>query len=190
MAADGDQDFAASTTCQEVNSKTRTIQLDDGLLRRTVWEQDGVVDIVLERTSADTGAQQHPDDRKLTRTHAARRQHLLRIDTPIAIPAQFSHVREGQVRFQNQHSRFTLLTWPTRVSNVTHIEATNGSALVLDLHHLSAHATFPLRLRIVVEDVDLLHKGANKVENYFGQLMIDDFFQPVEAFYRDETRQS
>jgi hypothetical protein len=193
VMADDNPDFGASTntlSCQAVNSKTRTIHLDDGRFQRTIWEQDGVVDIVLEWTSAATTTSTVDQQQQQPRKLKPHRKLRLRIDTPIELPAQLSYIREGQVRFQNHHSRFTLLTFPTRVSNITHVASTNGSALVLDLHQISSHATFPLRLRIIVEDIDLLHKGADKVENYFGQVMIDDFFQPVEAFYRDETRQS
>jgi hypothetical protein len=190
VLADDNHDMTSTSTsaCQQVNSETRTISLGDGRFQRTVWEQDGVVDIVLEWTPAflnNTG-DQHPRHRKLAK-HAPRRHLRMRIDTPIELPAKLSVIREGQIRFQNHHSRFTLLTWPTRAANITHVAATDGSALVLDLHQISAHSTFPLRLRIIVEDVDLFHKGADKLENYFGKLMIDDFFQPVEAFYRYES---
>jgi hypothetical protein len=42
--------------------------------------------------------------------------------------------------------------------------------------------SMPLRIRILVEDIDTLHKGADEEENYFANLMIEDFFNPVEAF--------
>jgi Glycosyltransferase family 10 (fucosyltransferase) C-term len=170
---------ATDAACQEVNSQTRVLHLQHGQLKRTVWEQDGVVDIVLDY------------DQTAQLDEAIQLQ--LRLETPLQEPVQALR-REGQIRLQNHESRFTLLTWPALVVNITqHVAASssalNGnthSALVVNLHHVAtnpASSSFPLRLRIIVEDVDLFHKGADKLENYFGSLMIDDFFHPVETFY-------
>jgi len=41
--------------------------------------------------------------------------------------------------------------------------------------------TIPFRLRIIAEDIDAFHQGANAEENYFGQQMIEDFYSPVEG---------
>jgi hypothetical protein len=170
--------------CQEVNSQTRVLYLQHGRLKRTVWEQDGVVDIVLDYDQAAAAAAARQDEGI---------QLQLRLETPLQGPVQLRHVRDGQIRLQNHDSRFTLLTWPALVVNITQHVAGNArnsaSSLVVNLHHIATHpasSSFPLRLRIIMEDVDLFHKGADKMENYFGSLMIDDFFQPVEAFYRHE----
>jgi len=42
--------------------------------------------------------------------------------------------------------------------------------------------SLPLQLRVIVEDVDTFHKGADQEENYFGKLMADSFFRPLETF--------
>ena len=43
-------------------------------------------------------------------------------------------------------------------------------------------AALPMRIRIVTEDVDTFHTDAADAENYFGSVMMDDFYNPVEAF--------
>ena len=37
----------------------------------------------------------------------------------------------------------------------------------------------PFRLRVIVEDIDTFHKGADEVSNYFGSRMSEDFFTPI-----------
>eukprot|EP00980_Cylindrotheca_fusiformis_P008417 scaffold1778_cov101-Cylindrotheca_fusiformis.AAC.4 len=40
----------------------------------------------------------------------------------------------------------------------------------------------PIRIRVIVEDVDHFHKGAWKYHSYFGEVMVQDFFFPLEAY--------
>jgi hypothetical protein len=44
-----------------------------------------------------------------------------------------------------------------------------------------------LRLRLILEDVDTFHKGADDATNYFGDFMAKDFFSPIEYFLVDRT---
>jgi hypothetical protein len=51
---------------------------------------------------------------------------------------------------------------------------------IIDLAIQSQH--LPIRVRIIIEDIDTFHEGAEKLENHFGQVMVEDFFNPIEAF--------
>jgi hypothetical protein len=75
----------------------------------------------------------------------------------------------------------TLLTLPTAAAGVEPniSRAANGNGII-DLAIQSQH--LPLRLRIIMEDIDTFHNGAEKFENHFGQVMVEDFFNPIEAF--------
>ena len=39
-----------------------------------------------------------------------------------------------------------------------------------------------IRIRIFVEDIDTFHTGAEQLESYFGKLMTDDFFHPIQMY--------
>ena len=40
----------------------------------------------------------------------------------------------------------------------------------------------PLRIRVIMENIDTFHKKATTRENYFGELMKQDFFHPLQAY--------
>jgi hypothetical protein len=135
--------------------------VNDGQLRRTVWQQDGVIDMLLE----DLGM--------------ATKDLVWRLETLVQSQS-LETIQEGHVRLQDKQTRMTLLTMPTAAGVEPSISrAANGMGsidLSIQAHHL------PLRLRIIMEDIDTLHAGAEKVENHFGQVMVEDFFNPIEAF--------
>lgn len=148
-----------------VSSKSQTL-VHDGQLRRTVWQQDGVIDMLLE----DTGL--------------ATRDLIWRLETLVQSQS-IKMIQEGHVRLQDQQTRMTLLMLPTTGVELTMSRANptpdnsigNG---IIDLAIQSQH--LPLRLRIIIEDIDTFHRGAEKLENHFGQVMVEDFFNPIEAF--------
>lgn len=74
---------------------------------------------------------------------------------------------------QNDESRMTILTsWEAEITSP------NPGTIEVTLD-----PTFcDLRLRLILEDVDNFHFGADKIPNYFGKLMTNDFFMPIEAF--------
>jgi Glycosyltransferase family 10 (fucosyltransferase) C-term len=82
-----------------------------------------------------------------------------------------SELRQGTMyMLQNHTSRYTFLIDPdTRI-------ARNEKSVRFSLDRL------PLRLRVVIEEVDRFHLKAYKYANYFGQLMAEDFYNPIEAF--------
>ena len=80
---------------------------------------------------------------------------------------------EKTFMIQNNASRITVLTsWDAEVANPE-----TGTMEVLLEPSLGM-----LRLRVMVEDVDTFHKGAEKETNYFGDFMSRDFFAPIQTF--------
>ena len=119
---------------------------------RTVWEHDGVIDLHFE-------ANETADEAKY------------RIET--AVKGSFRTVESNNFVLQNDTSRVTILTsWDAKVENPEPgtIEATLKPSVLM------------LRIRVLVEDVDRFHQGADKVTNYFGDFMTKDFFTPMKTF--------
>ena len=96
------------------------------------------------------------------------------MNTPIA-SGRMTHIEEGHIRFQNDESRLTVLTWPKAAAK--RVES-NGSTLVIPV---ASDTQLPLRIRFIFEDIDTFHEGADEVENYFGRHMKDDFYHPIQV---------
>jgi hypothetical protein len=141
------------------------VEIESASLRRTLREHDGVIDLWIENAA---------DIDRFTRC-------ILRLETPFLRSPddeiKVKAVSTGHVRLQRSKTRFTILTWP-RLDDVT--VKVNGAGGIVEIP--VEITSMPLRIRILVEDIDTLHKGADEEENYFASLMIEDFFNPVEAF--------
>jgi hypothetical protein len=151
-------DEAVGAECPMTNASA-TVTLDGGSLRRTVWYQDGTIDLWIEpMSSLKNGV-------------------LLRLETPFPENEQIQveEKTEGHVRLQGSRTRYTVLLWPKLRVDLK----TTAAAGIVDVPLVPG---MPLRIRILVEDVETLRKGADQEENFFGKLMIQDFFNPVEAF--------
>lgn len=157
LSGDGEHvDSPASRTmmasCQ-VGEDRGTLPIRSNL-KRTLREKDGVIDLEITGDLLQT------------------EKYELLVDVPLHTP-NVQLVSTGHLRLQSNETRFTVLTWP-RVVESTHFK----EHLQIPVH---AHI-LPLQIRIIVEDVDIIHKEADEVENYFGNRMIQDFYNPVEAF--------
>jgi len=121
--------------------------------KRTVWEHDGVVDLHFEAQGTSNN------------------ENVYRIET--TMHGSFRQAESNVFVLQNDASRFTLLTsWEAEV------ESSESGSLDITLDPSFA----VLRLRVLVEDVDTFHKGADKVTSYFGEFMAKDFLTPMETF--------
>jgi hypothetical protein len=153
----------SSSSCQ-LDDKNRVLLVDDFRIRRTVTDYDGVIDLLLERTTKDSMMHQ--------------RQLILKLATPLqGTPIWKSFENGSHWRLQDNQSRFTFLTWPKAVLTM----AVNGGTVSMTI---PADA-YPVSLRIITEDVDTFHDGADQEENPFGKLMIQDFFNPAELFVQE-----
>jgi hypothetical protein len=165
--------FALETGSKEtagscpLSSKSQAL-VHDGQLRRTVWQQDGVIDMLLEDLG---GFVTTKDDL------------IWRFETLVQ-SVSLKNIQQGHVRLQDERTRMTLLTMPAAgvEPTISRTDPTNTASVnaIIDLAIQSQH--LPLRLRIIMEDIDTFHKGAEKLENHFGQVMVEDFFNPIEAF--------
>jgi hypothetical protein len=165
----------------------RVLWMANGRIRRTIYAKDGIVDFRVQNstgmkmTTATTKAQDMEDPDSMWDGKIQ-----LQIRTPLRPQwASQSIVTNGHVRLQDDMSRYTILVSPpyaasvlamTKIIPVKHDPAEEMVTGTLELH------TFPVRIRIIVEDVDTFHKGADSEENFFGSLMKHDFYTPLEKF--------
>jgi hypothetical protein len=73
---------------------------------------------------------------------------------------------------QNQQSRIPILTTSESV------KASNPSS---EKGTVAIAITEPIRIRILVEDVDTYHERAEQFESYISTLMANDLFHPVKV---------
>jgi hypothetical protein len=134
-----------------ITDDNRVIFIDDRQLRRKVWYQDGVVDILLDSNAGNSTLV------------------ILQLKMPLTQSAMrpLKKMREGVWHTQDELTRFTILILPR--SGAVKPSAVSG-AVNVEIFNL------PMRLRVIVEDIDTFHLGADRVVNFFGKLMADDFF--------------
>jgi hypothetical protein len=135
-------------TCS-LSNDNRVLTVDHGTARRSVYDQDGVTDFVIDGKDEKT--------------------YLLKLETPI-LSNNLIEVDRQEHWLQDSASRLTILT-----SKSVQISLARKGTLQLTVQP-------PLRIRIIVEDVDHFHNEVWKHPSSFGQVMTQDFFFPLEAY--------
>lgn len=96
-------------------------------------------------------------------------EYMLKLETPIA-GSNLTQIDSKEYWLQDSTSRMTILL-SKRID--TSVSEDGTLELVIPL---------PLRIRIILEDVDYFHDGAWKERSYFGTVMKQDFSFPLQAF--------
>jgi hypothetical protein len=126
---------------------------------RTVWDHDGVTDIEISSSRIKDY------DEQMT---FMRLEMPIQTDRAISFRNQLDHwrkiywIQDDRSRIVIVFNETTLLTETLEFPGTFDIPITN-----------------PLRIRLIVEDIDF-HDGGYENENYFGSLMTDEFFAPLE----------
>jgi hypothetical protein len=135
----------------------------DNYLIRSIWSNDGTTDMYLE------GQMTKPV--------------ILKLQLPITHSLSSTQVYEkNTVWFQTEQSRISVV-----VNAEGPGEFDLNSATIITVSPNSVEATIrpeylPMRIRIILEDQDTLHKGANEEPTYYGTIMTDDVFSMPELF--------
>ncbi len=154
---EGYVEFPIDTKCSQLHDKNAHIDIDRGTLQRTVHYHDGVADINIQ-----WGTNFDPSPLRL------------RIKAPLLRhPVVVRQVREDDAwHFQDNVTRYTLAV--ASKGNETAVKYdSEGNFIYMDI-------AASIQIRILVEDVDTFHVGADQVETYFGRLMTDDFLHPIQ----------
>lgn len=99
--------------------------------------------------------------------------HVLQVETRIS-SINLIQVDRQEHWLQDDFSRLTILT-----SKPSELVLSSKGTLQFPVHP-------PLRVRFIVESIDRFHSGAENRPNYFGKIMTQDFFFPLEAYLVDE----
>jgi hypothetical protein len=173
--------FSTDTTktCT-LNEENRVIEVDHGVIRRKVYDRDGVTDLIIDVTTTAVGGQSnnHVFD-----------HYILRLATPI----------KGDGTNQKPHVVSDSAWWLQDDQSRFYVMASGGGGVNLSIHKpgiieiyipsspssssgSSSTPTTTTRVRVVTENVDHFHPKTKKTPSYFGDLMMRDFFEPVASY--------
>lgn len=132
---------------------------------RTLHEHDGVIDMRIEP--------RHDVDVDMLKNGAVLEMVLPFEENDTSL--QYRRAKPGHYEWQNQTSRVSMFVKPADSTAMRR----QGNTTVQFMH--------PHAVRIVVEDVDRFHAGAAKVLSYFGRVMKQEFYTPIEVFSLDKN---
>ena len=161
--------------CQyPLTNMNHVIDIDHGTLLRYVYYYDGVTDFILFHNVVDRNTNNVKSPLRLRFTMSILKD-----------PIVFRPIREKNVwHLQDSVTRYTIMVVSSSSTNPLTVQYNENDKNVVFLDLVTTPSTIPItyKIRILVEDVDTFHSNADQVENYFGQLMTDDFLYPMEMY--------
>lgn len=146
-----------------VNGTISTSRIGNEKLIRSVWSNDGTTDMYLEG--------------QLTKSV------VLKLGLPIMHNLNLAQVHANHtIWFQTEQSRVAIVF---KVEGPGNFDVSSNSTVSVSPSFIEATIRpdfLPMRIRIVVEDQDTLHKGASEVLTYYGQSMEEDVMKMPELF--------
>lgn len=138
----------------------------DGSLTRRIWSYDGATDIYLAG--------------KVPKSYHTL---VLRLQFPID-HGPIKTIDSHSIWIQNNSSRVSLLLVDSanrrdKVSTRPNITAQSGR---IEMNLVDPQLFLPLRIRIVIEDLDLFHRGASGVPSYYGKNMMESILNQPQLF--------
>ena len=160
-------------TCN-LNDENRLIQVDDAVIRRKVYDRDGVTDLFIDVTLGGSKKNNLPD------------AYTLHIDTPIKNEGKMDQphiVSDRMLWIQDDASRVYVMVSADGDIELSALDKSGKVEVRIPVasNSSSTTATF-IRVRIVTEDIDHFHQDAEKFITNFGDMMMRDFFHPVESY--------
>ena len=148
-----------------LDDKNRAIVVgEDGRrFQRKVYDQDGVTDLVIDEIPSTITDYEEQG--------RAGRTFVLRLEAPI-LSNELKEKSSQEWWLQDNQSRMTLLV--SEGVAVSNPDDEQGTIQFL--------VTQSMRIRVIMENVDTFHKHAASRENYFGELMKEDFLNPLLAY--------
>lgn len=156
-----------SDSCS-LTDENRVLQVDGGVIRRKVYDRDGVVDLFIDITKGESKKSNHPD------------QYILLMETAIK-KQRPKIISDKALWMQDDESRVYAM-----VSGDDDIELSTVDkigTIEVRIPVKPSTTTTSIRIRIVTEDIDHFHQDAEKFITNFGDMMMRDFFHPVESYW-------
>jgi hypothetical protein len=159
-------------TCT-IDNSNRLLDIDRGAMQRAVYTQDGVTDFLISGgdTSTSTGMGRREEEQQST--------YILTLETPIRsteLQKSIDHEKQQSWWLQDGQSRMTILILTSQPGVELRLVKSGTVSLAI------SSPSSLIRVRVISEDVDDFHKGAKTRPNYFGKLLTDDFFHPLETY--------
>jgi hypothetical protein len=149
------------SVCPVRNDTIVTSRVGKDPFMRSLWSQDGTTDMYL--------------DGQLTNPL------ILKLQFPIANPS-FRTYDARTVWVQNEQSRISLMFGSEGLGMFDVSSATTFAADAASVEITIHPDHVPLRIRIILEDQDTFHKGAEQELTYYGKIMSDDLLTMPELF--------
>ncbi len=159
-------------TCN-LNDENRLIQVDEGVIRRKVYDRDGVTDLFIDITLGGSEKSNHPD------------AYILNMETPIKNEDKMEGphiVSDKMLWIQDDESRIYVMVNADGDIELSTLDKTRKVEVRIPVAPSSSATTTSIRVRIVTEDIDHFHQDAEKFITNFGDMMMRDFFHPVESY--------
>ncbi|CAB9528471.1 Glycoprotein 3-alpha-L-fucosyltransferase A [Seminavis robusta] len=154
---------------QQNYTQTRSILLPNGdSVNRTIWNHDGILDMFVELESSSSSS--NTDAQSV----------VLKMDLPLLLTGKEEDEEVSEKTLGNH--QFWLQRGDRRVSVLTNHNLlwASDDGMVRLFFSLQSNVTF--RIRILIEHLDL-HRPQHRLEpTYFGQIVAQDFFHPLEKF--------
>ena len=154
---------------KNITNDSRSRRFGKGRLKRTIWEHDGVIDLHI-----DPVMYVEEDD-----------TFSLDLLMPNTEDGAWGTESKGEFSFrekawiQNNESRVTVIAKPKVRSILSHSETDSSPARI---EIIIPSSSLPLRVRIIVDDVDTFHIGAEQDVTFFAEQMEADLQKPLEFF--------
>ncbi|KAL3935832.1 MAG: hypothetical protein SGARI_002808 [Bacillariaceae sp.] len=140
-------------------TKRTSIVIPGSLWTRTIWDHDLVTDIEISGPSV-------AEDLVWT----------------LWVPINTTQVTKGYMEKQTKNIQHENVYWIQDGQSRVVIAFNESASLPEQLHHpgtLKIHVRSPLRVRLIVEDIDTFHKDGAHLQSYFSSFMIDEFTHPM-----------
>lgn len=155
-------------SCLE-NGTISTARIGDDNLIRSVWSHDGATDMYLEG--------------QLTKAV------VLKLQMPIAHSLNSTQLHgRNIIWFQTSQSRISVVI---NAEGPGVLDVTSSSVITVSSSHLVVHIQpdfIPMRIRVISDDQDTLHKGASELQTYYEESMKDDVLRMPELFVLESLK--
>jgi len=149
LEVNSNESSSSSTRCS-LDEKVSMTTIE-GAFSRSVWSHDGTTDILLQGQSS----------KRLT----------LCLEFPMKQHEPLHQLNSHTVWIQNEVSRISLVMVDDNGNGAAHLISSAESGFISIKMNSSS---LLIRLRIIIEDFDRFHKGADQYETYYGQIMGED----------------
>jgi hypothetical protein len=148
------------SSCPLIENYISRAKVGNDELTRSIWSNDGTTDIYVEGSSLDS--------------------YILRLAFPLEQQGSLYMAALNLLWAEDDRSRVSIAIkcnpeWTREISSVVTVESGVFEVRI-------SPEMLPLRIRIIVENVDTLHKRADEHPSYYGQRMLEDMMKHPHLF--------